>query len=45
VLLTQHTGGGYETENADKVRIFTENLRRYRAGKSLLHVVDLERGY
>jgi phosphoglycerate dehydrogenase-like enzyme len=45
VLLTQHTGGGYETENADKVRVFTENLRRYRAGEPLLHVVDLEKGY
>jgi glyoxylate/hydroxypyruvate reductase len=45
VVLTQHTGGGYDEENADKVRVFTENLRRYRAGKPLLHVVDLQRGY
>ena len=44
-LLTQHTGGGYDAENADKVRVFTENLRRYRANEPLLNVVDFSRGY
>ncbi len=45
VFITQHTGGGYDAENADKVRVFVENLRRYRDHEPLLNVVDLERGY
>ncbi|GAA4454980.1 D-2-hydroxyacid dehydrogenase [Nibrella saemangeumensis] len=45
VLLTQHTGGGYAEENADKVRVFLRNLDRYRAGEPLENVVDFSRGY
>ncbi|WP_345262968.1 D-2-hydroxyacid dehydrogenase [Nibrella viscosa] len=45
VILTQHTGGGYADENADKVRVFLRNLDRYRAGEPLENVVDFSRGY
>ena len=45
VLLTQHTGGGFAEEDRDKVRVFTDNLRRYRAGEPLQNVVDFSRGY
>lgn len=45
VLLTQHTGGGFAEEDRDKVQVFTENLRRYRAGEPLQNVVDFSRGY
>jgi glyoxylate/hydroxypyruvate reductase A len=45
VLLTQHTGGGFEAEDSDKVQVFIQNLQRYRAGKPLLNVVDFTRGY
>ena len=40
-LLTQHTGGGYREELADKARIFLTNLARERAGQPLLNRVDL----
>jgi phosphoglycerate dehydrogenase-like enzyme len=45
VVLTQHTGGGYAGEKRDKLRVFTENLRRYRAGEPLAHVVNFGKGY
>ena len=45
VLLTQHTGGGFAEEDANKVQVFLQNLRRYRAGEPLQNVVDLNRGY
>lgn len=45
VLLTQHTGGGYAEENADKVRVFLRNLDAYRAGEPLENIVDFGRGY
>ena len=38
-LLTQHTGGGSAEEQAQKVDVFLDNLRRLRAGKPLRHVV------
>ena len=45
LLLTQHTGGGYEDEDIDKVRVFLRNLVKYRAGKPVDNVIDFERGY
>lgn len=45
VVLTQHTGGGYADEKSGKVGVFTDNLRRFRAGKALQHRVDFEKGY
>ncbi len=45
MILTQHSGGGSRDELDRKIDIFAENLARYRAGKTLLSVVDFERGY
>jgi phosphoglycerate dehydrogenase-like enzyme len=45
VILTQHTGGGYMEENMDKVKVFVENLRRYRSGEPVENQVDFGRGY
>ncbi len=45
VILTQHTGGGYDAENADKVRVFIANLQRFRQGEPLQNIVDFKRGY
>ncbi len=45
LILTQHSGGGSRDELDRKIDVFAENLARYRAGKPLLSVVDLERGY
>lgn len=45
VLLTQHTGGGYQEEDTDKVRVFLKNLNHYRLGEPLEHVVDFSKGY
>jgi len=45
VLLTQHTAGGYADEQADKVPVFLENLRRFRAGKAVENRVDFGKGY
>lgn len=45
ILLTQHTGGGYEEEEADKVRVFIDNLHRFRSEEPLLNVVDFSKGY
>lgn len=45
VLLTQHTAGGYADEQADKVPVFLENLRRFRAGEPVGNRVDFGKGY
>lgn len=45
VLLTQHTGGGYEEEDNDKARVFIKNLAHYRAGESLENLINFDRGY
>lgn len=45
VILTQHSGGGYMEENADKVKAFADNLGRYGVGEALLHVVDFKKEY
>jgi phosphoglycerate dehydrogenase-like enzyme len=44
-ILTQHTGGGYADELADKARRFLANLARWRRGLPLHDVVDLQAGY
>lgn len=45
VLLTQHTAGGYADEQADKVPVFLQNLRRFRAGEEVENRVDFGKGY
>jgi phosphoglycerate dehydrogenase-like enzyme len=45
VLLTQHTGGGYQAEDTDKIRVFLKNLHHYRHGEPLEHVVNFSKGY
>lgn len=45
VILTQHTAGGYREERTDKVRLFADNLHRFRAGQPLLHPVNFRKGY
>ncbi|WP_216825726.1 D-2-hydroxyacid dehydrogenase [Ruegeria sp. EL01] len=42
-LLTQHTGGGTTDELDRKIDLFLDNLTRYRSGKPLLNVVDIQR--
>ncbi|WP_116124923.1 D-2-hydroxyacid dehydrogenase [Lewinella sp. IMCC34183] len=44
-LLTQHSAGGAADEKRVLVDGFLDNLARYRDGKPLAHVVDLDRGY
>ena len=44
-LLTQHTGGGYREELADKARFFLKNLERFRLGQPVANLVDLARNY
>ncbi|HEY7357434.1 MAG TPA: D-2-hydroxyacid dehydrogenase [Ktedonobacterales bacterium] len=45
VILTPHMSGLTDQYSARLTEIFAENLRRYRAGKPLLHVVDPTLGY
>jgi len=45
VLITPHTSGDTPHYDERALEIFLENLRRYRAGEPLTHVVDKERGY
>ncbi|MEX2335991.1 MAG: D-2-hydroxyacid dehydrogenase [Fulvivirga sp.] len=45
ILLTQHTAGGYLGEARDKVKVFIDNLQKYRSGESLRNIVDLGKGY
>lgn len=45
VLLTQHTAGGYANEQPDKVPVFLNNLRRFRAGEDVENRVDFGKGY
>jgi glyoxylate/hydroxypyruvate reductase A len=45
LLLTQHTGGGWEAESPAKVSFFLENLQRYQGGLPLAGVADLTVGY
>jgi glyoxylate/hydroxypyruvate reductase len=45
VILTQHTGGGYNNEILDKVNVFIENLKRFEEGSELQNIVVLTKGY
>jgi glyoxylate/hydroxypyruvate reductase len=45
VILTQHTGGGQQNEDAGKVDLFLANLERFAKKMPLLHEVDLGKGY
>jgi phosphoglycerate dehydrogenase-like enzyme len=45
VILTPHMSGLTDQYSTRLTEVFTENLRRYRAGEPLLHVVDPEKGY
>ncbi|WP_242478833.1 NAD(P)-dependent oxidoreductase [Hymenobacter lapidiphilus] len=45
VLLTQHTGGGYPEEEADRIKVFLRNLSHWQRGEPLENEVALDRGY
>ncbi len=45
VLITPHTGGLAEKSWERQYELFSENLRRYLAGKPLLDTVDKRQGY
>ncbi|QEC52356.1 phosphoglycerate dehydrogenase-like enzyme [Anseongella ginsenosidimutans] len=44
-ILSQHTGGGFDREQSEKVGIFIGNLYRVLEGGTPDNLVDLERGY
>ena len=45
VLLTQHTGGGYLYEDEGKIKLFLQNVDRFRNREQIENLVDLSRGY
>ncbi len=45
VVITPHTSGGTDVQQAKGLELFCENLRRYVTGRALLNVLDWERGY
>ena len=45
LLLTHHRSFSYPEYNNDNLKIFMEELKRYRAGQKPQHLVDIERGY
>ena len=46
VVLTQHTGGGSESEIKDKIDFFLNNLKKFKSNKKrLLNKVNLSKGY
>jgi len=45
VILTPHMSGLSDHYSARLTEVFADNLRRYRAGKPLLHIVDPAKGY
>tara|TARA_Y100000768_G_C23925401_1_gene657261 strand:+ start:188 stop:1117 length:930 start_codon:yes stop_codon:yes gene_type:complete len=46
VILTQHTGGGSERENLDKIDFFLDNLKIFKINKKkLMNKVNLFKGY
>jgi D-2-hydroxyacid dehydrogenase (NADP+) len=45
VIFSPHIAGGMGDYTVRATEIFTENLKRYLAGKRLLNVVDKKRGY
>jgi phosphoglycerate dehydrogenase-like enzyme len=45
VIITPHSSGFRESHWDDVTQLFGDNLRRYRSGRSLRNLVDLEAGY
>ena len=46
VILTQHTGGGSDTENRDKIDYFLNNLKNFKINKNMLkNKVNISKGY
>ena len=46
VVLSQHTGGGSDSEIRDKIDFFLDNLKRFKVNKNkLLNKVNLSKGY
>jgi phosphoglycerate dehydrogenase-like enzyme len=45
VLLSAHCADHTRTWRNDAVRLFLDNLRRFRSGEPLRNVVDKARGY
>ena len=45
VFLSAHCADRVPTWRTDSMRVFVENLARYRAGQPLLNVIDKSRGY
>ena len=45
LILSQHSGGGTVDEINRKLKVFSENLHRYREGRTLKGLIDLKRGY
>lgn len=45
VVITPHIAGRSDGERARYIELYSENLRRFAQGQSLLHVVDKRKGY
>lgn len=45
VLLTPHISGVFPDYNKKAVKVFIDNLNRYKQGKELINLVDYNRGY
>ncbi len=45
VLLTPHISGAKQGYNEEACQVFVENLRRWKAGRPMLNLVDRTRGY
>ena len=46
IVLTQHSGGGLDTEIIDKIDFFLDNLKRFKSNKKkLTNIVSLSKGY
>ena len=44
-ILTQHTGGGFDTEQSGKIDFFLKNLERVLKGETPDNLVNIDRGY
>lgn len=45
VVITPHIAGRSDGERARYIELYSENLRRFARGQSLLHLVDKQKGY
>lgn len=45
VLLTNHSSFYYPEYNRDNLRLFLDELKRYKIGQKLQHLVDIDKGY